>query len=68
MHFKHLRALNPAPMVVRAGDLLRVGDDLRLAVAVAETALRLARDSGAPLDLIAGLEAALASISRRDSV
>lgn len=35
------------PLVVRAGDLLRVGDDLRAAISIAEVALLRAEGRGA---------------------
>ena len=46
----------PVGLHVRAGDVLMLGDDLRLALAIAEIALDLAHEVGAPALRVASLQ------------
>ncbi len=39
--------MSRSKLIVRAGDIMRVGDDLRAAITVAETAIALAEQHGA---------------------
>ncbi len=52
----------PGPLAVRAGDFLRLGNDFRLALELAEIACTLAEDAGASPRRMWRLRAALSAL------